>query len=123
MRYLKSIAARVLSVTVVAVVTVAGMQAPASAHDFTRNMKDDWNLLGTVSISNYHKTITVCDTRADGHGAWVAWYDGFGNYHETIDANGSASGCGSATSFGNSAVLKFNGIIRDVMETGWGTVS
>jgi hypothetical protein len=104
--------------------TMVGISTPAQAHDTTRNIVGSGiKVYGRVIITNSHKTITICDDKADNVGVYVEFYVrhiGSDDQYRTLsDTNGSQSGCGVWTASGSDYIILFNGHSRDGWSTGW----
>jgi hypothetical protein len=102
-------------------VAVAGIQAPAFAHNVSWSLKSGITVYGSVYIGNSHKSINVCDDNANNLGITAEYWAG-GSYYTLSDSNGSASGCGARTM--GSAITSVNLFeASSGRQTGWKTVS
>src|SRR5262249_29144586 len=95
---LKRAAGYLLASTAVATGLVLGISSPASAHETARNI--NWGgviTYGWVDVDSSHRTITICDKRADNVGVYAEYNSYNGRYYEygdVSDTNGSQAGCG-----------------------------
>lgn len=94
--------------------TVGVFSTPAFAHDYWVYKKNGLggNQAG-AHISSGHLTIGVCDYLADGLGARAEYKTSAGGSDYVGDANGSASGCGSESSYDGSTITQFRACVRD----------
>ncbi|MFD5013782.1 hypothetical protein [Streptomyces chartreusis] len=87
--------------------------APAAqAHELTYSWSPGCGTLGTQQcgyskVSSNHRTVTSCDTYADGVGLWTEYRRSDGKSGYVKDTNGSASGCGSGTAPSGTTVTSF----------------
>lgn len=67
---------------------------PASAHTQASTVSSSGFVIGSARPSSDHRSLTVCDTRADGAGVHAEYYTTIGGPHTLGDPNGQAQPCG-----------------------------
>lgn len=111
-RVFKSAAA----ITVVCGGLVVANTATASADINNSPIADGYiYIYGTISLTQNNHDLKVCDTKADGVGVYVEYYESNGVYATLSDSNGSASPCGEI--YSGYAVTVFRGHSRDGKST------
>lgn len=110
----------IVAVGMTAALLTAQAPSQASAHsDSIAIVGFTGELRGTVWWSNNHRSIEVCDRKADNEGIYVEFYDSNGGYHRLDDENGAASPCYDDTTPGLSRITDLRGVWGGGTDTGW----
>lgn len=72
-------------------------QAHSMTYPWSPGCGAGWSQCGYSKVSSDHRTVTACDTYADGAGFWTEYVRSDGASGYIKDGNGSEAGCGSGT--------------------------
>lgn len=101
-----------------AVAALALWSGPAAqAHEMTYSWQPGCGVAGLqecgfAKVSTNHRTLTACDTNADGDGFWAEYKRSDGGSGYVKDTNGSASGCGSGTAPSGVTITSFRPVLN-----------
>lgn len=108
-----------IGLAIVGTLTVGA--SPASAHTLRAYVVTGGVIRGYAEVNSTHLSFAACDTRSDGIGVYGRFKFKNGTTIDVSDANGSSSGCGSATTPSSNPVVAMQAISRDGGSSGWVT--